>query len=100
MAGLFLRTERRELNDALGSVGELKNVIAHSVFEARGFTDVANTESEVAGNRPGIRVSVIYLFIGDRNFWRVVSCVADAGFPTAQAAGDEVANAIDQLAFL
>jgi hypothetical protein len=100
MAGLFLRTERRELNPALGSVGELKNVIAHNVFEARGFTDVVNTQSEVAGNRPGIRVSVIYLFIGDRNFWRVVACVADAGFPAAQAAGDEVANAIDQLAFL
>ena len=75
-------------------------MIAHSVFEARGFTDVASTQSEVAGNRPGVRVSVIYLFVGDRSFWRVVSCVADAGFPPAQAAGDEVANAIDQLAFL
>ena len=100
MAGLFLRTERRELNPSLGSVGELKNVIEHSVFRGRGFTDVVNTQSEVAGNRPGVRVSVIYLFIGDRSFWRVVSCVADAGFSAAQVAGDEVATAIDQLAFL
>jgi hypothetical protein len=29
MAGLALRFDRRELNPALGSIGELKNVIFH-----------------------------------------------------------------------
>ena len=100
MAGLAMRSERRELNPAVGSVGELKNVIFHSVFEAHGFTDAVNTEGEVAGNKPGIRVSVVYLFIGGREFWRVVAGVADAGFPAAKASVDEVADAIDGLAFL
>jgi hypothetical protein len=54
MAGLALRFDRRELNPALGSVGELKNVIAHSVLEERGFSNVVDTELEVAGNRPGL----------------------------------------------
>jgi hypothetical protein len=35
MAGLAIRTDGRELNPALGSIGELKNVIQHSVFEER-----------------------------------------------------------------
>jgi hypothetical protein len=34
MAGLSIRSDVRELNPALGSIGELKNVIAHSVLEA------------------------------------------------------------------
>jgi hypothetical protein len=99
VAGLFLRTERRELNPNLGGVGELKNVIANNVLKQRGFTDVVDSEGEVAGNRPGIRVSIIHLFIADRDFWRVIAVVADAGFPAAKATGDEVATAINRLAF-
>ena len=101
MAGLAMRSERRELNPNVGSIGELKNVILHSVFEAHGFTDLVNNQGEVAGNKPGgIRVSVVYLFIGGREFWRVVAGIADAGFPTASASVNEVADAIDRLAFL
>jgi hypothetical protein len=100
MAALFLRSEQRQLSQALGSIGELKNVILHSVFEQRGFTDAVNTPGEVAGNRQGCRVSVLYLPIAGRNFWRVVACVSDTDFNKAKGAGDEVAVAIDQLKFL
>lgn len=100
MAGLAFRSDRRDLSPALGSVGELKNVIAHSVLEARHFTDVVDSESEVAGNRGGCRVSILYLHIADRGFWRVVMCVCDGGFDQAVATATEVASAIDQLAFL
>jgi hypothetical protein len=100
VAGLAFRTESRELNPALGSVGELKNVIAHSVLGDRGFTDVVNAPSEVAGNRNACRVCILYLHIGDRNFWRVVIGMCDDGFDPARMMVDEVAGAIDQLAFL
>jgi len=100
MASLALRFDRRELNEAVNSIGELKNVIAHSVLEQRGFTDVVNTDSEVAGNRPGIRVSILHLLIGDRSFWRVVSAVSDADFDQANGAVNEVFQAIDELTFL
>ena len=100
MAGLAARSERRELNPALGSVGELKNVIFHSVLKAKGFTDVVNTPGEVAGNRDGCRVSILYLHVANRDFWRVGMCVCDAGFDKAKATVDEVCNAIDQLKFL
>ena len=100
MAGLAFRTDRRELNPALGSIGELKNVIRHSVLAAGGFTDVVDTPSEVAGNRNGCRVAVLHLHIGDRDFWRVVMCMCDGGFEPARATVDEVSNAINELRFL
>ncbi|MEU4477851.1 hypothetical protein AB0F68_07265 [Micromonospora sp. NPDC023966] len=99
MAGLAFRSDRRELNPALGSIGELKNVIFHSVLGERGFTNLVNTESEVAGDRPGVRVSIIHLHIGDRQFWRVIMGVSDAGFDQANASVTEVSEAIDQLKF-
>jgi hypothetical protein len=98
MAGLAARSEVRELNPSLGSIGELKNVIAHSVLEARRFTEVINTPGEVAGNRDGCRLSVLHLHIADRSFWQVVMCACDS-FDTARAAVDEVADAINRLTF-
>lgn len=99
MAGLAIQSERRELNPALANIGELKNVIAHSVLTERGFTDVVNTPGEVAGNRSGCRISVIHLHNADRNFWRVAACVCDGGFGEASAMVDEVATAINRLQF-
>ena len=100
MAGLAFRTDVRELNPALGSIGELKNVIFHSVLRARGFTDVVNTPAEVAGNRNGCRVFILHLHIAGRNFHRVVVCMCDGGFDKARATVDEVVNAINNLTFL
>jgi hypothetical protein len=92
-------SDRRELNPALGSIGELKNVIQHRVLEAHRFTDVVHTESEVAGNRDGCRLFVLHLPIVDRSFWRVVVCGCDGNGP-AGATVDEVWRAIDELHFL
>jgi len=100
MAGLSIRSDRRELNPALGNIGELKNVIANDVLKRRGFIDVVNTAGEVAGNRDGCRVSIIHLHIEERFFFRVVMCACDAGFDKAKATVDEVVTAINNLAFL
>jgi hypothetical protein len=100
MAGLAIRSEARELNPALANIGELKNVIFHSVLREGGFSDVVNTPGEVAGNKNSCRISIIHLHIADRNFWRVAACVCDAGFGEASAMVDEVSTAIDRLAFL
>ena len=99
MAALAMRSEVRELNPALASIGELKNVIMHSVLAAQGYTDVVNTPGEVAGNRDGCRMSVVHLHIADRNFWRVVACACD-DFDQARRKVDDVADAINRLAFL
>jgi threonine aldolase len=95
MAGLAAFSEVREVDR---SIGELKNVIAHSVLEANRFTNVVNTPSEVAGNRNGCRVSILHLHIAGTRFWQVVMCSCDS-FDKAKAAVDEVANAIRNLKF-
>ena len=100
MAGLAARSERRELNPALGGIGELKNVIFHNVLKAKGFANVVNTPGEVAGDRDGCRLSILYLHIANRDFWRVAMCSCDGGFDKAKATVDEVCTAIDQLKFL
>lgn len=99
MAALAIKSERRELNPAVGSIGELKNVIFHNVLKERGFANAVNTPGEVAGDRDGGRLSVVHLHIGDRSFWRVVACGCD-DFNKGRAMVDEVSNAINQLTFL
>jgi hypothetical protein len=99
MAALAFEFEQRELSEALGSIGELKNVIAHSVLEQRGFTNVVNNPAEVAGNRNGCRLSVLHLHISGRNFFRVVVCACDS-FDKARATVDEVEREINNLHFL
>ena len=99
MAALFFNFRSMELNPALGSVGELKNVIANTLREDMHFTDVVDTESEVAGNRSGVRISILHLFIGGRSFWQVVMGGGDAGNVT-QGAVNEVMDKIKALHFL
>jgi len=100
MAGLSIRNEVRELNQAIGTIGDLKNIISQSVLQTHGFTNVVNTPGEVAGNRNGCRVSILHLHIADRKFWRVGVCMCDGGFDKAKATVNEVVNAIDDLVFL
>jgi hypothetical protein len=44
------------------TVQELKGSIADKLRQS-GFTDVVNTQGEVAGNRNAVRVSILHLFI-------------------------------------
>ena len=98
MAALFANTSRMDLSEALGSIGELKGVIANELRGKR-FTDVVDTQLEVAGNRSGVRVSVLHLFIGGRSFWQVVMAGGDAADIT-QGTVNEVVDAISKLNFL
>jgi hypothetical protein len=100
MAGLAFRFARRELNPNVGSIGELKNVIASRVFRDHGFTNVVNTESDVAGDRPGCRAFVLHLPVTNREFWRVVVATHDSGFDPARSTVNEVFDAIENLKFL
>jgi hypothetical protein len=85
-----------DLSEALGSVGELKGVIANELRQS-GFTDVVNTQAEVAGNRGGgVRLSVLHLPIAGRSFWQIVMAGGDAADAT-QGAVNEVVNRIQHL---
>ncbi|HYZ75377.1 MAG TPA: hypothetical protein VE641_20020 [Chthoniobacterales bacterium] len=97
MAALFANTSRMDLSEALGSIGELKGIIANELRGKR-FTDVVDTQLEVAGNRSGVRVSVLHLFIGGRSFWQVVMAGGDAA-DTTQETVNEVVDAIKKLKF-
>ena len=98
MAALFANSSRMDLNEALGSIGELKGVIANAL-RGKGFTDVVDTQLEVAGNRSGVRVSVLHLSIGGRSFWQVVMAGGDAADVT-QRTVNEVVQTINNLHFL
>jgi hypothetical protein len=98
MAALFFNDRRMDLSDALANVGELKNVIFNEL-KGSGFTDVVNTPSEVAGNRNGVRVSILHLPISGRSFWQVFMAGGDAGDVTQETI-NEVVNKVEHLQFL
>ena len=98
MAALFANSQQKELNPALGSVAELKNVIANAL-KSHAFTDVINNAAEVAGNRNGVRLSVLHLPINPRNFWQVVMAGGETANVTL-ASVNEVVGIIQNLKFL
>jgi hypothetical protein len=87
-----------ELSEALGSIGELKGVIDDALRQI-GFSDVVNNQSEVAGNRNGVRVSILHLHIADRSFYQVFMAAGDTGDVT-QGTINEVVNKVEGLQFL
>ena len=97
MAFLFFNFRSMELSQALANVGELKGVVANTL-KTDGFTDVVNTQSEVAGNRSGVRVSILHLHIADRKFWQVFMAGGDTA--ATQTTLNEVVNKVEHLAFL
>ena len=98
MAALFANSQSKELNPALGSVAELKNVIANEL-KRNGFTDVINNPSEVAADRNGVRLSVLHLPIDGRTFWQVVMAGGDTSDATLGAV-NQVVDIIKNLKFL
>src|SRR5262249_24074754 len=99
MAALFFNEHNFTLSQALADIGELKGAVADAL-KKHGFTNVVNTPSEVAGNRPGgVRLSVSYLHTVDRGFWQVV-CAAGDTVPATQQAVNDTVTAIKNLAFL
>jgi hypothetical protein len=98
MAFLFCNTRDMELSEALGNVGELKGVIANELRNS-GFSDVINNQAEVAGNKNGMRLSVLHLHIAGRRFYQQVMAAGDNGGAT-QGAVNDVVNKIRSLHFL
>ena len=97
MAFLFFNFRSMSLSEALANVGELKGVVANTLKQS-GFTDVVNTQSEVAGNKNGVRVSSLHLHKVDRQFWQVFMAGGDTA-ATKQTL-DDVVNKVEHLAFL
>jgi len=97
MAFSFFNFRSMGLSEALANIGELKGVVANTLKED-GFTDVVNTQSEVAGNRGGVRVSILHLHIADRNFWQVFMAGGDTA--ATQSTLNEVVNRVENLTFL
>lgn len=98
MAFLFANSKRMELSSALGSIGELKNIIANEL-KTHGFTGVIDDQAEVAGNRDGVRLSVLYLSIEGRTFWQVVMAGGDTHDGTLGSV-NQVVSIIQNLHFL
>lgn len=97
MAALFCNTRRMVLSEELSNAAELKGIIANEM-EQGGFTDVINNESEVAGNRNGIRLSVLHLFIGGRSFFQQVMAAGDDADATLGLVND-MRSTIESLHF-
>jgi len=97
MAFLFFNSHSMVLSEALASIGEYKGVIANTLKQD-GFTDVVNTPSEVAGNRNGVRVSILHLHIADRKFWQVFMVAGDGA--NTQPTLNEVVQKVEHLKFL
>ncbi|KJC61120.1 hypothetical protein UP10_09520 [Bradyrhizobium sp. LTSPM299] len=97
MAFLFANTRSMSLSDALANIGELKGVIANTLKQS-GFTDVINNPSEVAGNKNGVRLSVLHLHIAGRQFWQVFMAGGDTA--ATQQTLNDVVNKVEHLAFL
>jgi hypothetical protein len=99
MAALWFATRRMDLADALANIGELKNVIFNEL-QGMGFTDVVHNPAEVAGNRNGLRVSIVYLQTSGRNFWEVVMAGGSASVDDARQTVAQVVDKIEHLHFL
>ena len=99
MAALVFDEHSFTLSQALANIGELKGVVADTLTK-HGFTGVVTTSTEVAGNRPGgVRLSVSYLPIANRQFWQATFAAGDTAAGAQQAVSDVVA-AINNLKFL
>jgi hypothetical protein len=97
MAFLWWNSSIRELSAATENIGELKRVIENGLNQM-GFSDVAVSDFDVAGNKVGIRVSIAHFHIADARFWEVVIAAGDT--EQAKATNDEVVAMLNNLHFL
>jgi len=99
MASLFFRSSQFTLSEAADDIGEMYSAIADGLSNA-GYTGVQHAE-DVHGFKGNFIVAVVYLLIGNRNFWQVIACGGNGGSEAeAQADLDEVQNIINNVNFL
>lgn len=91
---LFIRTRQMELGAIFADVEQLKNNV-HIVLDNLGFQNVVSN-GEVAGDLPGIRLSVVHLPIADRSFYQQVIAAGDSNDDTL-AKVNEVVDQIGRL---
>lgn len=92
MVALFCHTRRMQLDPQTGDIGQLKaNIVP--VLTSSAFTDVINNDLEIAGNRAGMRLSILHLPIEGRSFYQQVMAAGTDGAAT-QALVDEIVRSI------
>ncbi|MET0222109.1 MAG: hypothetical protein ABW213_15770 [Tardiphaga sp.] len=97
MAFLFFNAHSMSVSEALSGIGEYKGVVVNTLKQD-GFTDVINTSTEIAGDRNGVRVSILHLPIAGRKFWQVFMAGGDGN--NTQTTLNEVVKKIEHLKFL
>jgi len=84
-------SDRRDLftlSAASADIGEIYQQIAIGLPKL-GFTNVKNETDHVFGEHNGTLLDVLYLDMGDRQFWQVVLCAGDQ-----QATNDQLMDAV------
>jgi hypothetical protein len=97
MAFLWWNSSVREIPEVIGSIGELKVVIAGELGK-HGFADVRRSDLEVAGGKAGCWVSIAHFEIAPLRYWEVVMASGDTA--DAKAVNDEAVAVLQNLKFL
>jgi hypothetical protein len=88
MAELYWAWQQYELPDAAEDIGEVYGALVQGM-QAQGWAGVQQQE-DVHGYMPGVDLfaAVVFLFIGGRSFWQVISVGGGSG--TAEQAQHEI----------
>jgi hypothetical protein len=100
MAELYWSAHQYTLSPAAEDIGDVMGALAQSMKQ-HGWAGVQQG-SDVHGYRVGIDLyaSVLYLFIGGRNFWQVIMVGGDATAAQAQQEIQALQAIISGLEFL
>jgi hypothetical protein len=98
MAFLFATNRQFELNNKFQDIGRLKQSIFSLLASTGTLDNLVNAPGEVAGNRNGVRVSVVHLPMSGRRFHEVVMAGGDTQDQTAGRM-EEVAEKIKRFDF-
>jgi hypothetical protein len=98
MASLWWKWSKYTLSQAAENIGEVYQGISLGLTRS-GYTGVQHTE-DVHGFKGDFVLAVVYLYIGGRDFWQVMSCGGSGSEAEAQSILNEVQNIINNLRFL
>lgn len=98
MAELYWAWQQYELSEAAEDIGEVYGGLANEM-RTQGWQGVQQ-QADVHGYKPGVDLfaAVVFLYIGGRSFWQVISVGGGSGTP--QQAQQEISNLQDIIAHL
>lgn len=99
MPGLWWKSNSYTLNPAAQDIGDVYGAIA-SGLPNLGYTGIAQSQDDVHGAKGDFFVVVAYLYLGGRDFIRLVMLAFDGPANVAEAEIQTVINMIDHLVFL